>query len=105
MKKIKYMLIWACLLCFNTSLSIASEYESKPRNGMTSNIAATQLSDQLLSLKIMLGKLRTLMFNLKDLNELEEIGLSYDDVHIMRSTLLAKIHQTKLYTLALIRSL
>lgn len=91
--------------CFYATTSFASELKRESNMPIPNHLSQEQLSNQFLSLKIMLVKLRKLMFSLKDIDELEAIGLSHDDVDIMRSTLLAKINQTKLHALVLIRRL
>ncbi len=62
-------------------------------------------SHRLLSLKIMISKLRELGYSLKEVDDLGTIGLQQADIDLMRSTLEAKINQTMSNTLALIREL
>ncbi len=74
---------------------IEQQHDTKPRD----------FSNAMLTVKVMLTKLKELVFTLNDIHELEAIGMSSNDVEVMRSALLAKIQQTKAQTLLLIRRL
>lgn len=65
----------------------------------------TEAADNMASLRVMIAKLRELVLNLKDIDDLEKIGLSHSDAQLMRLALQEKINQTQGETLALIRSL
>jgi len=56
-------------------------------------------------MKVMIAKLRELIFNIKDIDELEKIGLSKADAELMRVALKEKIKQTQYETISIIRSL
>jgi len=69
------------------------------------NSAQHFTSERMLTLRIMVAKLRELVFNLRDIDELEKIGLPHSDAELMRLALQEKINQTQSETLALIRRL
>jgi len=62
-------------------------------------------SESMQTMRIMIAKLRKLVFNLRDIGELEKIGLPRSDADLMRLALQAKINQTQKATLGLIRRL
>ena len=100
-KGIVFILILTC----SANICAAFENNNHLAAAANQNHAQRNLSDQMLSLKIMLSKLRELIYSLKDINELEQVGLSHTDAELMRSILLEKINQTKSQTLLLIRHL
>jgi len=87
--------------------NICNAYEITNSNNTARQISQQEqeLANQLLSLKVMLSKLRELLYNLKDIKELENAGLPHRDAELMYNTLLAKITQTKVQTLSLIATL
>ena len=98
-----------CLCVFALPATAADELQQNNKmsfNNERSKVTTQQdFSSRILTLKVMLTKLKGLVFSLNDINELESIGMSPDDVEAMRSTLLAKINQTKAHALVLIRRL
>ncbi len=64
-----------------------------------------EVSSKMVTLRIMVAKLRELVLNLKDIDELEKVGLPHADARLMRLALQEKINQTQNETLALIRRL
>jgi len=61
-----------------------------------------KITDNMTSLRIMVAKLRQLVVNLKDIDDLEKIGLSRSDAQLMRLALQEKINQTQQETLEII---
>ena len=104
---IKMIMITTCLFVFSLSAFAADNAYYQDSAGKNDLKVQQQhdFSNGMLTLKVMLTKLKGLVFSLNDINELESIGMSPDDVEAMRSTLLAKINQTKLHALALIQRL
>jgi len=95
-------LLFLCLLTspaagyvLNTSAAEAREMQS----------AQQFTSERMVSLRIMIAKLRELVLNLKDIDDLEKVGLSQADAKLMKLALQEKINQTQSETLLLIRSL
>lgn len=72
-------------------------------NGANAGVSRT--ASQLLSLRVMISKLRELGYSLKEVDDLGSIGMEKADIDLMRTTLEAKINQTMANTLALIREL
>jgi len=62
-------------------------------------------SEKLQTLRIMISKLRDLVYNLRDINQLEEIGMPKGDVLLMKSALQEKINQMEAETVMYIRRL
>ncbi len=62
-------------------------------------------SERMQTLRVMISKLRDLVYNLRDINQLEEIGMPRQDVLLMKNALQQKINQTQQETVAFIRRL
>ncbi|WP_038247629.1 hypothetical protein [Ghiorsea bivora] len=62
-------------------------------------------SQRMQTLRVMISKLRDLVYNLRDINQLEEIGMPRQDVLLMKNALQQKINQTQQETVAFIRRL
>lgn len=62
-------------------------------------------SQKMQSLRVMISKLRDLVYNLRDINQLEDIGMPREDVLLMKNALQQKINQTQSETVAFIRRL
>lgn len=62
-------------------------------------------SERMQTLRVMISKLRDLVYNLRDINQLEEIGMPRQDVLLMKNALQQKINQTQQETIAFIRRL
>ncbi|MDQ6980471.1 MAG: hypothetical protein Q9M46_03240 [Ghiorsea sp.] len=62
-------------------------------------------SQKMQSLRVMISKLRALVYNLRDINQLEGIGMPRQDVMLMKNVLQQKINQTQSETVAFIRRL
>jgi len=90
------------LMC---SPNLCGAYESVNNFSADTKSSQRVFSDQMLSLKVMMSKLRELLYSLKDIKELESAGLPHRDAELMYNTLLAKITQTKTQTLSLITAL
>jgi len=90
------------LMCAPT---IAGAYESNNNFSEDTRLSQRAFDNQMLSLKVMMSKLRELLYSLNDIKELESAGLPHRDAELMYATLLAKITQTKNQTLTLITSL
>lgn len=69
------------------------------------NAHQPEISNKMATLRVMVAKLRELVLNLKDIDDLENVGLSHADAQLMRLALQEKINQTQDETLALIRRL
>jgi len=87
------------VLCLITS-QVAGVAESREVNSYQ-RVA----SENMTSLRIMVAKLRELVLSLKDVDDLEKIGLPHSDAQLMRLALQEKINQAQSETLALIRRL
>lgn len=96
-------------LCLKTSLLLiflSSLFLFTPSPVQASPNTNTNASeDGYQSIKIMIAKLRKLIFNIKDIDALEKIGLSHADAELMRLALREKIKQTQVETINIIRSL
>lgn len=78
------------LLCiYMGELSVASAQESR----LTRYSAAMDSQSQVGELKMALAKLRVSMSSMKDLDELEQIGMPLSEVNIMRHALREKIKE------------
>ena len=62
-------------------------------------------SQKMQTLRVMISKLRDLVYNLRDINQLEDIGMPRQDVLLMKNALQQKINQTQSETVAFIRRL
>lgn len=62
-------------------------------------------AEKMQTLRVMISKLRDLVYNLRDINQLEEIGMPRQDVLLMKNALQQKINQTQVETVAFIRRL
>ena len=62
-------------------------------------------SQKMQTLRVMISKLRDLVYNLRDINQLEDIGMPREDVLLMKNALQQKINQTQSETVAFIRRL
>jgi len=62
-------------------------------------------SERMQTLRVMISKLRDLIYNLRDINQLEEIGMPRQDMLLMKSALQLKINQTQQETVSFIRRL
>jgi len=85
--------------------NICGAYENANNSNVDMKLSQKAFEDQMLTLKIMMSKLRELLYSLKDIKELESAGLPHRDAVLMYNTLLAKITQAKSQTLTLITSL
>ncbi len=85
--------------------NLCSAYENINTINVDAKLSQKVFENQILTLKIMMSKLRELLYSLKDIKELESAGLPHRDAELMYNTLLAKITQTKTQTLSLITSL
>ena len=93
------------VLCFISLLTCSTLYT--PTVYATQNTSAQQsfTSAKALTLRTMIAKLRELIYNLRDINELEEIGMPKADVLLMKTALQEKVNQVQGETLVFIRSL
>ncbi len=62
-------------------------------------------TQKLQTLRVMISKLRDLVYNLRDINQLEEIGMPHQDVLLMKEALQQKISQMQTETVSYIREL
>jgi len=88
------------IICL-TSLFFYSPVQLQAKASLDNYASETGLQ----SMKVMIAKLRELIFNIKDIDELEKIGLSHADAELMRLALKEKIKQTQYETISIIRSL
>jgi len=85
--------------------NLCGAYENGNNFSTDAKLSHRAFDNQMLSLKVMMSKLRELLYSLNDIKELESAGLPHRDAELMYSTLLAKITQTKNQTLSLITAL
>jgi len=95
----------ALVILLISTPNICGAYESINHPSADAKLSYNAFDDQMLSLKVMMSKLRELLYSLNDIKELESAGLPHRDAELMYSTLLAKITQTKNQTLSLITAL
>jgi len=62
-------------------------------------------SQKMQTLRVMISKLRDLVYNLRDINQLEDIGMPRQDVLLMKNALQQKINQIQRETVTFIRRL
>ena len=92
------------ILCILALLTGPMFHLADSRSAMAREITLQQESatENLMALRIMVAKLRELVINLKDVDDLEKIGLSHSDAQLMRLALQEKINQTQQETLEII---
>ncbi len=95
----------ALIIFLMCSPSLCGAYENGNNMSTDTKLLHRAFDNQMLSLKVMMSKLRELLYSLNDIKELESAGLPHRDAELMYSTLLAKITQTKNQTLSLITAL
>ena len=69
------------------------------------HLETERTQEQLISMHVMISKLRQLMINIKDIDALTHLGLPEADAKLMRTVLNAKFSQTRTQTLSIIWSL
>jgi len=93
------LLLFVFLLYFQTEAYAVSQNSNK--NQVHENITSGKMQN----LRIMISKLRELIYNLKDINQLEDIGMPKGDVLLMKTALQEKINQMETETIMYIRRL
>ena len=73
--------------------------------GSSSEMHQELTSQKMQTLRVMISKLRDLVYNLRDINQLEEIGMPRRDVALMKQALQLKINQMQQETVSFIRGL
>ena len=74
-------------------------------SNQTSQLNQKVTTQKLQTLRVMISKLRDLVYNLRDINQLEEIGMPHQDVLLMKEALQQKISQMQTETVSYIREL
>ncbi len=95
----------ALIIFLMCSPNLCVAYENGNNFSTDAKLSQRSFDNQMLSLKVMMSKLRELLYSLNDIKELESAGLPHRDAELMYNTLLAKITQTKNQTLSLITDL
>ncbi len=74
-------------------------------SNQTSQLNQKVTTQKLQTLRVMISKLRDLVYNLRDINQLEDIGMPHQDVLLMKEALQQKISQMQTETVSYIRNL
>ena len=92
------------LISFVVGMTVV-QFSADAAVGHSLEINQKLASERMQTLRVMISKLRDLVYNLRDINQLEEIGMPRQDVLLMKNALQQKINQTQQETVAFIRRL
>jgi len=95
----RFSMLYVLVLLMGSLFYVADGDSAMAREA---GLQKASIADNMISLRIMIAKLRELVFNLKDIDNLEKIGLSHSDAQLMRLALQEKINQTQQETLEII---
>jgi hypothetical protein len=90
------------LISFVVGMTVV-QFSADAAVGNSLEINQKLASERMQTLRVMISKLRDLVYNLRDINQLEEIGMPRQDVLLMKNALQQKINQTQQETVAFIR--
>ncbi len=92
------------LISFVVGMTVA-QFSADAAEGHSLRMDENLVSERMRTLRVLISKFRDLVYNLRDINQLEEIGMPKQDVLLMKNVLQLKINQTQQETVTFIRKL
>jgi len=93
------------LISFVIGMTAAQFFAANTAFASRLDMEQSLASERMQTLRVMISKLRDLVYNLRDIKQLEEIGMPRQDALLMKNVLQQKINQTQQETVAFIRRL